>query len=90
MQPVTLKPGITTSEFLGVIVSMFVAGLVLFKVLPAEQAVTFSDQLLQFLNLVIQIATLAAAAYMTVRPLITYIQGRVTLKQQLLTAQKSA
>jgi hypothetical protein len=84
---VPLKPGFQTTEFLGVVVSMLVSTLVLFKLLPVEQAMTFSDQLLQFLNICVQISTLLAAAYIAVKPLIVYIAGRVQLKQTQLQLQ---
>lgn len=83
-----MKPGFATSEFLGVVVSMFVSTMVLFKLVPIEQAVTFSDSLLQFLNICVQIASLAVAGCMAVKPLLAYIEARLKLKQQVL-AQNS-
>lgn len=84
MQPNQLKPGIVTSEFLGTLTSMLIGVLVLFKILPIEQAAVFSNDLLQFLNLCVQIFTLAGSAYIIIKPLVAYIQGRVVLKAQQL------
>lgn len=86
-QPIKLRPGILTSEFLGTLVSTFVGFLVLFQLIPLEQAVHFTDSLLQFLQICVQIFTLATGAYAIVKPLVTYIQGRVALKQTLLQQQ---
>lgn len=84
MQANQVKPGLMTSEFLGVVVSMLVSTAVLFKLVPMEQAVIFQNELLQFLNLCVQIVTLATAAYMTIKPLVAYIKARLVLKQQQL------
>lgn len=86
-QPQSLKPGVLTSEFLGTLVSALVGVLVIFQLIPLEQAAHFSDSLLQFLQICVQIFTLATGAYAIVKPLVTYIQGRVALKQALLQAQ---
>ena len=86
-QPVSLKPGILTTEFLGTLVSVLVGVLVVFRLVPMEQAVVFQNDLLQFLQICVQIFTLAVSAYAIVKPLVTYIQGRVALKQTLLQSQ---
>lgn len=80
----TLKPGFLTSEFLGTLVSILVGTLILFKLIPIEQAQVYQNDLLQFIQLCVQIFTLATAAYAIVKPLVTYIQGRVALKAKLL------
>lgn len=82
-----LKPGFATTEFLGVVVSMIVSACVLFKLIPAEQALVFQDSLYQFLNIVVQIISLLVAAYMAIKPLVVYIEARLKLKQTALQAQ---
>lgn len=86
-QQVSIKPGLFTSEFLGTLASCFVGTLVLFQIVPMEQAQVFQNSLLQFLQLCVQIFTLATGAYAIVKPLVTYIQGRVALKTELLRQQ---
>lgn len=84
-----MRPGIATSEFLGVVISLLVSALVFFQLIPAEQAMKFTDSLTQFLNLVIQAISLLAAAYVAVKPLVIYIESRYKLKQQALSQQQS-
>lgn len=86
-QGIGIKPGIATSEFWSTIVTTGIGILVMLKVLPTEQALSFQNDLLQFINLVVQLFTVATAAYVTIKPVVTYIQGRVKLKSQLLSQQ---
>ncbi len=65
---------------------MAMGGAVLFQLVPAERAQEFSNELLQFLNICVQIVTLAAGAYVAVKPLLMYIQSRLALKQTQLQA----
>ena len=85
---ITVKPGIATSEFWGTLITMGIGVFVFAGVLPAERAQEFTSELLQFLSLCVQIFTLVSGAYITIKPIITYIQGRVTLKNQLITQQR--
>ena len=80
-----IKAGFLTSEFLATIASMIIGAGVLFQLVPAERSVEFTNELLQFLNICVQIATLLSGAYVTVKPLIAYIQSRLALKQTQLT-----
>lgn len=82
-----IKPGIATTEFWSTIVTTGIGILVMLKVLPTEQAISFQNDLLQFINLVVQLFTIATAAYVTIKPIVTYIEGRVALKSQLLAQQ---
>lgn len=89
MESNKIKPGILTSEFLGVVVSMLISAAIAFKVIPAEQGMIFKDDILQFLNIIIQIVTLVVSAYLTIKPLIVYMQGRVALKAQQLAQSQN-
>lgn len=86
----TIKPGFATTEFLGVVVSLVISAAVLFKLIPAEQALVYQDSLMQFLNICTQIASLVVAAYIAIKPLVAYIEGRLKLKQQHLAQQQIA
>lgn len=84
---ISIKPGIATTEFWSMLITSGIGVLVFTQVLPAEKAPVIQNDLLQFVSLCVQIFTLASAAYITIKPVITYIKGRVTLKSQLLAQQ---
>lgn len=84
MQPNQIKPGFATTEFWASVASMIAGIFILFKLVPIEQAQVFSNDLLQFFNICVQIVTLLGSAYIIVKPWITYIRGRVVLKTQQL------
>lgn len=84
INPINLKPGVQTSEFLGVLIAQAIGVLVLTKVIPAEQAGTATDYLTQLFNAGLQLVTAIITFYYMIRPILTYIESRTALKTALI------